>query len=908
MKALKSVVLFCLLLCAYASDTTAQGNPLWQDLGLYGGQIYRIAIDPYDSTFLYAGSWNGDGFFASEDGGETWLVGAENSGWFRNVEVYDIDIDPYNPQNIWVANNHYVDVSYDFGLTWKTFFFAEDEGRFCYTVKVDPHDVTGNTVYVGTGGPDGTDDLGVLYKTIDGGDTWFKMENTFPEDYQPFNIWDIDVNPAIPDEIWMTSRKAGLSPEGRIFMTMDGGSKWWAWNVAQWFDGTFYPFSFLDEILVHPQNPYLVFSVDGYGVLRKKDGTNTATGWSWVTDRTGSRALCIAPLYPYPLYAGLRGSVAKSTDDGDSWNYYDRPGEFLTLAADPSDPDLLFGGDLNQGIFKSSDGAQTWEPKNTGVRANQVFSSAVSPKSPGALVAGTLAGVYRQEGSEPWAQVNDSIAYAVSFNPAQEATIFAGFDWALGKSTDNGATWTYTDVSDKPDGHKVSSIAIATNFDTIFAGISFSSGKRGELIKSINAGATYNMIWETPVRVNAVALRPANPQFVYAGTGNFYAPISPGTVYKSVDGGRTMVAATSLQLVVNSIAIAAENPDIVYIGCGASNNSYAGIYKSTNAGMTWEEKTGGLPKGADGKPAFAVTSVKIDATNPDIVYAALFRHGIYVSLDSGNYWTCAGLSDYMIFDVNSRSAAARAASVFRQKDLTQNIPSSTILAGTASGILQCSSSGTGLLSGAITAQDTGGMIDNAAVASSSGSSCASSDGFYLLMIPAGVHDIEVAADGYDSASLSGITVNAGEIVTRDITLSPAGSDDGGCAATELLKNNANRKHLPVLRAFRDAVLKKSVAGKNLVSRYYAAGSEVRDVLKRNPRLRARALKLLQHAMPVVLASRAAQSVSIPAELLNEASCFLFDLEQASPAGLKARIYTFRREMKQENFLRLVNPR
>ncbi len=180
MKALKSVVLVCLLLCAYASDTTAQGIPLWQDLGLYGGQIYRIAIDPYDSTFLYAGSWNGDGFFASEDGGETWLVGAENSGWFRNLEVYDIDIDPYNPQNIWVANNHYVDVSYDFGLTWKTFFFAEDEGRFCYTVKVDPHDVTGNTVYVGTGGPDGTDDLGVLYKTIDGGDTWFKMENTFP--------------------------------------------------------------------------------------------------------------------------------------------------------------------------------------------------------------------------------------------------------------------------------------------------------------------------------------------------------------------------------------------------------------------------------------------------------------------------------------------------------------------------------------------------------------------------------------------------------------------------------------------------------------------------------------------------------------------------------------------------------
>lgn len=908
MKKFSYALLLIGLLCASPACLNAQATLLWQDLGLYGGQINRIAIDPYDSTYLYAGSWNGDGFFASEDGGETWLVGAENASWFRNIEVYDIDIDPNNPENIWAANNHYVDVSYDFGLTWKTFFFAEDEGRFCYTVKVDPHDMTGNTVYAGTGGPDGTDELGVLYKTIDGGDTWFKMENTFPPDYQPFNIWDIDVNPAVPDQIWVTSRKAGLSPEGRIFMTMDGGNQWYSWNAGQWFDGKLYFFSFLDEILVHPRIPGLIFSADGYGVLRKQDGTNTSTGWSWVTDATGCRALCIAPSWPNPIYAGLRDSVAKSTDDGSSWNYFDRPGEFLTLAADPFDPDLLFGGDLNQGIFKSSDGAMTWEPKNTGVRANQIFATDVSPVNRDRFIAGTLAGVYRQTGGTQWTQVNDSIAYAVSFDPVRENTIFAGFDWDLGKSSDNGATWTYTDVSDKPDGHKVSSIAIATNFNTVFAGISFSSGKRGELIKSTDGGATYNMIWETPVRVNAAALRPANPQVVFAGTGNFYAPISPGAVYKSTNGGKTMVPALSRELVVNSIAIAAEDPDLIFIGCGASNNSYAGIYKSTNAGMTWEEKTGGLPKGADGKHAFAVTGIKIDAANPDIIYAALYRHGIYVSLDGGNYWTCAGLSDYTIFDVNSGSAAARAAGGFMQKNLAQNIPSSIILAGTASGIFQCLSSGTGLLSGTITAKDTGDTLDNAAVSSSSGSSCASSEGFYLLMMPAGVHNIEVSSDGYDSAALSGITVNAGEIVTRDITLSPEGSNNGGCAATELLKNSAGGKHLPLLRAFRDTVLKKSPRGNRLTALYYAAEGDVRKVLKKNPQLRARAVRLLQRAMPVVLSSLGKKSAAAPAELLNEASCFLFDLEQASPVHLKARIKTLRREMKEENFLRLVNPR
>jgi hypothetical protein len=305
-----------------------------------------------------------------------------------------------------------------------------------------------------------------------------------------------------------------------------------------------------------------------------------------------------------------------------------------------------------------------------------------------------------------------------------------------------------------------------------------------------------------------------------------------------------------------------------------------------------------LPRGKEGKPAFAVTSVKIDVANQDIVYAALYRNGIYVSLDGGNYWTCAGLSDYILFDVNSGPAA----DIKQQNGLLQNFPSSTILAGTASGMFKCSSSGTGLLSGTITAQDTGSTVDNAAVSSSSGSSCASSDGFYSLMMPAGVHDIEIAADGYDSASLSGITVNAGEMVTRDIVLATGPGDGGGCAATELLKNSANRKHLPALRAFRDAVLKKSLPGNRLTALYYAAEGDVRKVLKKNPQLRTRAARLLQNAVPVVLASLKAQSLSIPSSLFNEASCFLFDLEQASPARLKARINKLRREMKDESFL------
>jgi len=911
MKVLKYILLLIGLLCASPTYLNAQANLLWQDLGLYGGQINRIAIDPVNSSHLYAGSWLGDGFFASKDGGKSWVIGAENAGWFRTHGVYGIDIDPNNPQNIWVANNQFVDVSYDYGLTWKTFYFADEEGRICCTVKVDPHDVTGNTVYVGTSGPNGTDDLGVLYKTTDGGNTWHNLEGNFPPDYQPFNIWDIDVNPARPDEIWATSRKRDLSPEGRIFMSMDGGNQWSAWDTALWNDGTVKFLSSPDEILVHPEKPDLIFAADWYGILRKQDSTNTATRWSWVTDKGGSLALCIAPAYPYTLYAGFVNSIGKSTDDGTSWNYYDRPGMFLSLAATPDNPDILFGGDMNQGVFKSSDGAQTWQPKNNGIRANMVFATDVSPASTDMLVAGTVSGVYRQIGGTQWEQKNKSSAFAVRFHPVNENTIFAGFEGYLGKSTDNGATWTYTDISDSEEGHRAVSIAVAkSNPDIICAGISFDSGKRGEVIKSTDGGTTYSMVWETTVPVNTIKIHPTNPQIVFAGTGYFYAPVAPANIYKSTDGGKTFVPASSQKLVVNSIAIAAANPDLIYIGCGANDNCYTGIYKSTDAGKTWELKIKGLPKKKDGTPAFAVTSVKIDDTNPDIVYASLFQDGIYVTMNGGNYWTCAGLSDYLSFDVNSvQNSAAHSANGAVQKSSLLNLPTATILAGTASGMFKCSSSGIGLLSGTITAKDTGGTIDNAAVSSSSGSSCASSEGFYSLMMPAGVHDIEVAADGYDNASLFGITVNAGEMVTRDITLSTGnGDDDGGCVATSLLKNRADKKQLPMLRTFRDAVLIKSPAGNRLVSLYYAAGSDAWNVLKNNQQLRERSVKLLRDALPAVLSSLRTKSLSIPSSLLNEASCFLFDLEQVSPARLKTQINKFRREMKQENLLSFAHPR
>ena len=76
MKSFHKVFLFFVVLVTgllgLASTSFSQGGQIWENLGLYGGQIYDIAIDPSDPDKMFVGSYIGDGLFVTEDGGSNW--------------------------------------------------------------------------------------------------------------------------------------------------------------------------------------------------------------------------------------------------------------------------------------------------------------------------------------------------------------------------------------------------------------------------------------------------------------------------------------------------------------------------------------------------------------------------------------------------------------------------------------------------------------------------------------------------------------------------------------------------------------------------------------------------------------------------------------------------------------------
>ena len=117
------IVLFSSGFLSFPLPSSSQGAESWTNLGLYGGQIYDIAIDPSNPDKMFAGAYMGDGLFMTTDGGSSWqaVIAAEDiegEDTFKNHAVWAVKIAPSNNNVIWAAHNYWVEKSTDGGNTW----------------------------------------------------------------------------------------------------------------------------------------------------------------------------------------------------------------------------------------------------------------------------------------------------------------------------------------------------------------------------------------------------------------------------------------------------------------------------------------------------------------------------------------------------------------------------------------------------------------------------------------------------------------------------------------------------------------------------------------------------------------------------------------------------------------------
>src|ERR1700756_2118770 len=139
-------------------------------------------------------------------------------------------------------------------------------------------------------------------------------------------------------------------------------------------------------------------------------------------------------------------------------------------------------------------------------------------------------------------------------------------------------------------------------------------------------------------KVNAVAGVPGNSSIYYFGAdgGGVWKTTDVGNVWKPIFDGQPIAS-------IGAMALASSNSSIIYVGTGVngiySDIAYGnGIYKSTDAGETWQHL------GLDDTRHIA--RILIDPQNPEIVLVAALGHsfgpnedrGVFRSTDGGKSW------------------------------------------------------------------------------------------------------------------------------------------------------------------------------------------------------------------------------------------------------------------------------
>jgi photosystem II stability/assembly factor-like uncharacterized protein len=139
-------------------------------------------------------------------------------------------------------------------------------------------------------------------------------------------------------------------------------------------------------------------------------------------------------------------------------------------------------------------------------------------------------------------------------------------------------------------------------------------------------------------RITDLALVESNPAIFFVGTatGGLWRTLNHGTTWEPLFDDQPTSS-------IGDVTIAQSNPNLVWVGTGEPQNRQSspwgnGVYKSTDAGRTWEHM--GLTE------TMHISRIAIHPMNHDIVYVAAVGHlwgpnperGVYQTVDGGKTW------------------------------------------------------------------------------------------------------------------------------------------------------------------------------------------------------------------------------------------------------------------------------
>jgi len=377
------------------------------------------------------------------------------------------------------------------GLTWRSIGPAVMGGR---TVDIEANDNQPWIVYAAVG-PSG------VWRSSNNGITW---ESFFGRE-ATVSVGDLALDPRDPNVVWVgtgeaTCRNSVTIGDG-VYKTSDGGKTWANMGLRET--------RHISRVVVDRKNSDTVFVA--------------AMGHLWGPN--------------------VERGVFKTTDGGLSWRrvlYVDADTGAADLVQDPEDENILYaaayehrrlpyryiGGGKGSGVYKSTDGGETWRQLTKDLPQGVVGRIGISvsrsrPEVIYALIEHADAGLWRSEDrGESWKRMADAKTFYrintrpfyyshIHVDPADDAVVYV-LSTSGHVSTDKGRTFRVFTAGTHSDHHAL--WIDPRNPDHLIDGndggidITYDRGKNWQAVQSIPAAEVYNIGYD---------LR--DPYWVYCG-------------------------------------------------------------------------------------------------------------------------------------------------------------------------------------------------------------------------------------------------------------------------------------------------------------------------------------------------------------------------------------------------------
>jgi photosystem II stability/assembly factor-like uncharacterized protein len=242
-------------------------------------QFSSVLFHPLISGKIYLGHFP-SGFFVSMDNRSTWK---DSSLGLGNDGIFSLSFQPHNSTIIWGGSYNGVVKSTDGGKTWKMKSNGIPPEQWPYTVAInkDNPDVMYTSTKNGQnkGFCHRNDFCGVVMKSTDGGESWFKIMNGLDERSEFYSLLISPFNTSI----------LFLSTSDGVYLSRDAGNSWQGINNGLPETRNQVRDNVADNLVITPDNKYLVLGLMEYGVWKADLSGINITDTTTTTTQTSTQ-------------------------------------------------------------------------------------------------------------------------------------------------------------------------------------------------------------------------------------------------------------------------------------------------------------------------------------------------------------------------------------------------------------------------------------------------------------------------------------------------------------------------------------------------------------------------------------------------------------------------------------------